>query len=238
MDLKFFSDLQQSLEEDTQRRDEIRNAVKELDRICRRLNATLGHIHADPNGPVPNIDFTPVQEQLSTLAKLIPPHEFYRYNDIWARTTQQAVFLVIFESYLKNGELVNDIIPAVESSLGVKVDIHNNADEFHIQLEDILHAYISLVNELSRLAINCVTVGDYERPLVISKHVKDLSSGFQLLNLKNDSIRKRFDSIKYDVKKIEEVVYDITLRGLHNAKKRSLSNEENDQEKKAKTADQ
>lgn len=67
---------------------------------------------------MPSIDFTPVQEQLSTLAKLIPPHEFYRYNDIWARTTQQAVFLVIFESYLKNGELVNDIIPAVESSLG------------------------------------------------------------------------------------------------------------------------
>jgi hypothetical protein len=26
--------------------------------------------------------------------------------------------LVIFESYLKNGELVDDIIPAVESSLG------------------------------------------------------------------------------------------------------------------------
>jgi hypothetical protein len=48
----------------------------------------------------------------------------------------------------------------------------------------------------------------------------------------------RFDSIKYDVKKIEEVVYDITLRGLHNAKKRGLSNEGDDQEKKAKTADQ
>lgn len=28
------------------------------------------------------------------------------------------------------------------------MDIHNNLNEFHIQLEDILHAYISLVNEL------------------------------------------------------------------------------------------
>lgn len=37
----------------------------------------------------------------------------------------------------------------------------------------------------------------------------------------------RFDSIKYDVKKIEEVVYDITLRGLHNgaSKKRNLADE-------------
>ncbi|CAO3702423.1 unnamed protein product [Rhizopus stolonifer] len=136
---------------------------------------------------------------------------------MWSRVTHQLVFLIIFQSYLEQGEIVDTIIPNVEAALGVKVDIHNNLEEFHISLEDILHGYISLVNELSRLAVNCVTVGDYGRPLVISKHVKDLSSGFQLLNLKNDNIRKRFDSIKYDVKKIEEVVYDITLRGLqHN----------------------
>ena len=38
--------------------------------------------------------------------------------------------------------------------------------------------------------------------------------GFRLLNLKNDSLRKRFDALKYDVKKIEEVVYDLSIRGL------------------------
>jgi len=38
--------------------------------------------------------------------------------------------------------------------------------------------------------------------------------GFRLLNLKNDLLRKKFDSMKYDVKKIEEVVYDISVRGL------------------------
>lgn len=41
-----------------------------------------------------------------------------------------------------------------------------------------------------------------------------MNAGFRLLNLKNDSLRKRFDALKYDVKKIEEVVYDITIRGL------------------------
>lgn len=37
---------------------------------------------------------------------------------------------------------------------------------------------------------------------------------FRLLNLKNDALRKRFDGLKYDVKKCEEVVYDLTIRGL------------------------
>ena len=52
----------------------------------------------------------------------------------------------------------------------------------------------------------------------IAKFVGDLDSGFRLLNLKNDSLRKRFDGLKYDLKKVEEVVYDVTIRGLHSTK--------------------
>jgi hypothetical protein len=44
--------------------------------------------------------------------------------------------------------------------------------------------------------------------------VADLFGSLQLLNLKNDALRRKFDSIKYAVKNIEEVVYDISLRGL------------------------
>jgi hypothetical protein len=36
-----------------------------------------------------------------------------------------------------------------------------------------------------------------------------------MLNLKNDTLRKKFDSIKYDLKKVEEVVYDLSIRGLN-----------------------
>ncbi len=39
-------------------------------------------------------------------------------------------------------------------------------------------------------------------------------SGFRLLNLKNDGLRKKFDSLKYDLKKVEEVVYDLSIRNL------------------------
>ena len=66
----------------------------------------------------------------------------------------------------------------------------------------------------SRLAVNSVTAGDYSRPLRISNFINELDSGFRLLNLKNDPLRKRYDGLKYDVKKIEEVVYDLSIRGL------------------------
>ena len=66
----------------------------------------------------------------------------------------------------------------------------------------------------SRLAINAVILGDYDVPLQIAFFMSKISSGFRLLNLKNDSLRRKFDSLKYDVKKVEEIVYDLSIRGL------------------------
>lgn len=67
---------------------------------------------------------------------------------------------------------------------------------------------------LLQFAVNSVTHGDYERPQRIAQFMNDINSGFRLLNLKNDMLRKKFDSLKYDMKKVEEVVYDLSIRGL------------------------
>ncbi|KAL8683187.1 MAG: hypothetical protein Q9186_000799 [Xanthomendoza sp. 1 TL-2023] len=86
-------------------------------------------------------------------------------------------------------------VPTAELPTNVR-----DGDVFHITTEEYLHALISLIEELSRLAVNSVTLGDYQRPLQISKFVKDVHAGFQILNLKNDSLRRRSDSIKYNVR--------------------------------------
>lgn len=97
--------------------------------------------------------------------------------------------------------------------LAVPVNLKSE-DAFHITVEDYLLALISTIEELARLAPNAVTLGDYARPPQISKFIKDVHAGFQLLNLKNDILRRRADGVKYSVKKVEDVVYDLSLRGL------------------------
>lgn len=87
-------------------------------------------------------------------------------------------------------------------------------DAFHLTIEEYLQSLISLIDELARLARNSVTAGDYARPVAIAKFIKQIHAGFQILNLKNDSLRKRSDGIKYRVKEVEDVVYDLSLRGL------------------------
>lgn len=62
--------------------------------------------------------------------------------------------------------------------------------------------------------MNSVTMGDIDLTVRISGFIKDLFAGFQLLNLKNDVVRRRVDSVKYHVKKVEDVIYDLSLRNL------------------------
>lgn len=62
--------------------------------------------------------------------------------------------------------------------------------------EEYLHSVISLINELSRLAVNSVTLQQFSVPVGVCRFCKDLSAGFGMLNLKNDNLRKRFDAIK------------------------------------------
>ncbi len=87
-------------------------------------------------------------------------------------------------------------------------------DAFHITIEEYLMSLASITDEMSRLAVNSVTLGDNELAVRISTFVRDLHAGFQLLNLKNDQLRRKVDGIKYAVKKAEDVVYDLSLRNL------------------------
>merc|ERR1712179_443845 len=68
-----------------------------------------------------------------------------------------------------------------------------------LDIEEYLIGLTHLSNELSRLAVNCVTSEDYSRPERIADFITSLNSGFRLL----------------DLKKVEEVVYDLSIRGLN-----------------------
>ena len=154
--------------------------------------------------------FKKCRELYLQLATTVPCGQFYRFSDHWNWTTQRLVSLIALIVYLEAGFLVSRDTCA--EILGLKT--HQTADGFHLDLETYLMGILQMVNELSRFAINSVTLGDYSRVLSLQRFVADLNSGFRLLNLKNDGLRKRFDSLKYDVKKIEEIVYDLSIRGL------------------------
>lgn len=225
--LEIFTDFNTYLVNDQDTREKIREAVRTLEQSAREIMTVVQGVHQKSGlNDVSSLCnkarqmFTGIQNQFKSLQETFPADQYYKYSDHWRFAIQRLAFLAALIVYLETGKLVTR--EEVAQILGIAV---KKEDGFHIDLEDFLHGLLTLANEMSRLAVNSVTAGDFERPLMISAFLNELDSGFRLLNLKNDSLRKRYDGLKYDVKKVEEVVYDISIRGL-NSKARSNPPEE------------
>ncbi|KAJ8957672.1 hypothetical protein NQ318_017564 [Aromia moschata] len=209
-----FSPFQEYINSEQDVREEIRKIMKDIEKPLREIITVLQVIHHEQNnGKMGEACmrardiFEEVRQGYDALDKIVPPGQYYRYNDHWRFATQRLCFLAALIVFLEKGILINKETAA--QILGV-----DNKCNIHLDLEDYLMGLLNLASELARYAVNAVTYGDYQKPLQISKFVAELNAGFRLLNLKNDSLRKRFDALKYDVKKIEEVVYDLSIRGL------------------------
>ncbi|OBZ71654.1 Translin [Grifola frondosa] len=189
------------LDKDVEIREKIKDQVTEFDKKTRTLAGMLNKIHSTPSDKISSllVSVRPVlescRETIAALAELVPPNQFWRWKEMWSISLRNAVFSATLVEYLESGTLLS--LPQVSDILGIQEEWK---DRFVLTAEDYLHGLITLVNELS--------------PDKNSIFVKDLFAGFAMLNLKNDTLRRRYDSLKYDIKKIEEVVYDVSLRKL------------------------
>ncbi|XP_046403866.1 translin [Ischnura elegans] len=211
-----FSEFQTFISHEQESREKIRSTVKDIEQQAREVLAILQSIHLETgirdipeNCVQARKGFENAKAKYSELMEIIPDGQYYRFHEHWRFVSQRLVFLIALTIYLETGRLATR--EEVADILGMKT---NRKDGFVLDLEDYLVGLLQLASELARFAVNSVTAGDYTRPIAISKFVTELNSGFRLLNLKNDGLRKRFDVLKYDVKKIEEVVYDLSIRGL------------------------
>ncbi|KDQ11500.1 hypothetical protein BOTBODRAFT_35375 [Botryobasidium botryosum FD-172 SS1] len=217
MDPEELDQINAYFERDAQLREILREENAKLDKKVRSMVGTLSKVHSTPASDFPGIvdvvrrTLSGCNENLLAIVSLIPPNQLWRWKETWAYTIRSIVYIAAFTEFLASGKLIS--LQEVNDMVGIQETWN---DRLEIQVEDYLQGLITLINELSRLAVNSVTLGNYDAPFKISIFVKDLFAGFSLLNLKNDSLRRRFDSIKYDVKKIEEVVYDVSLRQLNN----------------------
>ncbi|KAF2873775.1 Translin [Massariosphaeria phaeospora] len=227
VDPAIFKDLQSMVDQDAALRDELRDIIQALEKHNRNIMFVLSRAHSTPVANLSDVlkaAEEPIQNVVETVSKLSQSASklpYYKFNSMWSRQVQEAVSGILFWGWLggqkqdggesKCGRLLT--IEELGEILKVPVNLKDR-DEFHLTIEEYLQALITLVEELARLARNSVTLGDYERPVLINQFIKDLHAGFQILNLKNDSLRRRSDGIKYRVKDVEDVVYDLSLRNL------------------------
>ena len=55
-------------------------------------------------------------------------------------------------------------------------------------------------------------------PIAVNTFLQNLQAAFLTLNLRNDVLRRRYDTLKYDVKNVENIVYDLCVRAPQETK--------------------
>ena len=215
-----FNEFSEFAEADQDIRDQIKLKVRELEQCNREAVAILAKIHhcdglanqAELFTKVDTLLDSKVKERIQALSGVIPKGHYFRFHQHFNYSLQKLVFVTTLIHYLRHDQLL--FWAPTATRLGMTHDQELRDEQLYLDFEDYLGGVIQLSNELSRFTVNCVTNGDFQRPVNISSFLQEVLEGFRLLNLKNDNLRKKFDSIKYDMKKVEEVVYDLSIRGL------------------------
>jgi hypothetical protein len=186
----------------------IRDVVKDLEQSVREIQTILQRIHR-PGGvqEIGNLaessrsKFEKIKSLFKELEKKVPEDSYWRYNNLWNHTTSRISYLSSLIIYLESEKMASR--PEVAAMMGLKIA----PPGFYLDLEDYLGGLTFLSNELSRFSVNCVTSEDYDRPVRISEFISSLNTGFRMLNLKNDGLRKKFDGLK--VKMVKMLSYII-----------------------------
>jgi predicted translin family RNA/ssDNA-binding protein len=121
--------------------------------------------------------------------------QFQKFKDLssYQIAMQEYVEALAFYDIVKNKRL--------PSPLSLKVDT-----------EEYLLGLCDLTGELTRKAINSIIYHKEKDAIEIKNFVDSLYGELLKFNIRNSELRKKFDSIKYNLKKLEEIILDLTLK--------------------------
>lgn len=93
-----------------------------------------------------------------------------------------------------------------------KCVVLSSAKKLNVSTSDYLMGLADLTGELGRLAVACAIKGNYEKVEYIRQNVEELWGEMLKFDFRNSALRRKFDSIKYNLRKIEDINYDIKVK--------------------------
>ncbi len=132
-------------------------------------------------------------EKISMEARKLQKLNAERFEPSARIALQEYVEAMCFYGLVKNRKLL--------TSSQLKV----NAEHYLLGLTD-------LGGELVRRAINSAIKGRYEEALWIKDTFTEIYGQFLKFDFRNGDLRKKFDGMKYDLKKLEDLAFQIKLK--------------------------
>ena len=115
------------------------------------------------------------------------------YEGSYSEAVQEYVEAMCYYGFVKNKK-----IPLIQS--------------LKVNEEDYLMGICDLTGELTRRAVKMTILKQFKLVSEIKEVVEDIYGEFLNFNLRNSNLRKKSDSIKWNLKKLEDISYDINTK--------------------------
>lgn len=132
---------------------------------------------------------TNLKKEKQSLDKIASKGKKLFYEGSYSQAMQEYAEALAYYGFIKNKK-----IPAISS--------------LKVSEEDYLMGICDLTGELTRKAVT-IAHKDPKEVEKIKNLVEELFGEFLKFDLRNSELRKKSDSIKWNLKKLEEVIYDI-----------------------------
>ncbi len=136
-----------------------------------------------------------IKKELLGLEKHFAKHDELKYSPSFKISVQEYVEAMALFVFLK------------EKRLATRKELNVDAESYILGICD-------LTGELVRKAINSAIIKDFKIAIEIKDFVSELYGEMLKFDFRNGPMRKKFDGIKYDLKKLEDLAYDLKTKGL------------------------
>jgi predicted translin family RNA/ssDNA-binding protein len=189
LDKKDFLKLKKELEEFDQKRETIIIKSREITRFSKHA---IFFIHNKEINEAKQ-KLNEAKKIINELNKIIKTNKKLYSVNAFSQGMQEYCEAVCYLGYVTNKKITSNNV--------IKADY-----------EDYLLGLCDLTGELSRKAVMLAIEEKYNEINEIKIIVENIFKNFLDLKIRNSELRKKSDAIKWNLKKIEEIIYDIKIK--------------------------
>ncbi len=170
--------------------DSLRESLIKKSRDVLKLSKQLIYaVHREDLGKAATL-LQHIKKELTTLNRIAKKHPKLEFEGSYKVAMQEYAEAVIYYNFIKTGKLV---------------DLKISANHFILGLADV-------PGELVRKAVYLAGKGQHDKVTKIRDAVDKIYGELLKFDFRDNEIRRKVDGIKYDLRKLEDLVLDLKLR--------------------------
>ncbi len=134
-----------------------------------------------------------MQKQLKLLNEYVKKNQKMYHQGSYKVAIQEYVEAMLYYTYAKDSHLMT------RAELGVETDYY-------------LLGLCDLSGELARKAISAASRGKYQEPFIIKDFLTSIYEELLKFDIRDGELRSKFDGIKYDLKKLEDICFELKIK--------------------------